>query len=105
MGEVRPCKTGLRPSPSPVILYYRSFQCDASGVVLPVFVLCFGVEFLCRSNLLYVFLVLVQFAFREVAAHSAYDMFSKYTRKYLIVNLVLLTSFLEWEFLTDCAFS
>ena len=40
--------------------------------------------------------------FWEIAAHSAYDMFSKY--KYLIVNLVFPTSvFLEWGFLSDCA--
>ena len=39
----------------------------------------------------------------EIAAHLAYDMFSKY--KYLIVNLVLPTSVLEWEFLSDCTFS
>ena len=42
-------------------------------------------------------------AYREIAAHSAYDMFSKY--KYLIGSLVIPASFLEWEFLSDCAFS
>ena len=40
----------------------------------------------------------------EIAAQSAYGMFSKY--KYLIANLVFFpTSFLEWEFLSDCAFT
>ena len=38
-------------------------------------------------------------AYWEIYAHSAYDTFSMY--KYLIVNLV----FLEWELLSDCAFS
>ena len=44
-------------------------------------------------------------AYWEIAAHSAYDMFSKY--RYLIVNLVFFfqSRFLEWEFLSDCAFS
>ena len=36
-------------------------------------------------------------AYWEVAAHSAYDMFSEY--KYLIVNLVFSRlDFLEWDF-------
>ena len=36
-------------------------------------------------------------AYWEIAAHPAYDMFSKY--KYLIVNLFFSpTGFLEWEF-------
>ena len=39
----------------------------------------------------------------EIAAHSAYDMFSNY--KYLIVNLVFPTSVFGLEFLSDCAFS
>ena len=39
----------------------------------------------------------------KIAAHSAHDMFSKY--KYLIVNLVFPARFLEWEFLSDRAFS
>ena len=39
----------------------------------------------------------------KIAAHSAYDVFSKY--KYLIVNLVFPPRFLEWEFLSDCSFS
>ena len=38
----------------------------------------------------------------EIAAHSAYDMFSKY--KYLIVNLVFPPWFLEWEFLSVAPF-
>ena len=42
-------------------------------------------------------------AYWEIAAHSAYDMFSKY--KYLIANLVFPPRFLEREFLSDCAFS
>ena len=41
-------------------------------------------------------------AYWEIAAHSAYDMFSKY--KYLIVNLFFPPLFLEWEYLSDCAF-
>ena len=42
-------------------------------------------------------------AYWEIAAHSAYEMCSKY--KYLIVNLVFPhLGFLEWEFLSDCAF-
>ena len=36
-----------------------SFQGDTSAVVL--FVLCFGVEFLCCLNLMHVFIVLVKF--------------------------------------------
>ena len=40
-------------------------------------------------------------AFWEIAAHSAYNMFSYY--KYLIVNLVFFPlRLLEWEFLSDC---
>ena len=39
----------------------------------------------------------------KIAAHSAYDMFSLH--KYLIVNLVFPLRFLEWEYLSDCAFS
>ena len=43
----------------------------------------------------------------EIAAHTAFDMFSNY--KYLIANLVFPTSvsprYLEWEFLSECAFS
>ena len=39
----------------------------------------------------------------KIAAHSAYDMISKYN--YLIVNLVFPPRFLEWEFLSGCAFS
>ena len=42
-------------------------------------------------------------AYWEIAAHLAYDMFSKY--KYLIVNLVFPTSVLLWECLSDCPFS
>ena len=42
-------------------------------------------------------------AYWEIVAHSAYDMYSKY--KYLIVNIVFPSRFLEWEFLSDCAFS
>ena len=38
-----------------------------------------------------------------IAAHSAYGMFA--WCKYLIVNLVFPTSFLEWESLSDCPFS
>ena len=38
----------------------------------------------------------------EIAARSAYDMFSKY--KYLIVNLFSPPLVLEWEFLSDCTF-
>ena len=37
----------------------RSFQGDTSVVVL--IVLCFGVEFLCCLNIMYVFIFLVQF--------------------------------------------
>ena len=43
-------------------------------------------------------------AYWEIATHSANDMFSKY--KYQIVNLVFFPHrFLEWELLSDCAFS
>ena len=46
-------------------------------------------------------------AYCEIAAQSAYGMFSKC--KYLIVNncqlMFFRTRFLEWEFLSDCAFS
>ena len=49
------CKIDLRS----IYLYYQSFQGDTSVVIL--FVICFGVEFLCCLNLMYVFIVLVQF--------------------------------------------
>ena len=40
----------------------------------------------------------------KIAAHSAYEMFSWY--KYLIVSFVFFPPrFLEWESLSDCAFS
>ena len=39
----------------------------------------------------------------KIAAHSAYDMFSKYM--YVIVNLFFPPRFLEWKFLSDCAFT
>ena len=40
----------------------------------------------------------------EIAANSAYEMFSWY--KYLIVSLVFFPPwFLEWESFSDCAFS
>ena len=41
----------------PVILYYCSFQCDTSFVVL--IVLCFGVGFLCCLHPMYVFIFLM----------------------------------------------
>ena len=58
-------------------------------------VLCFEVEFLCCLNLMYVFLYIFKFDWLNgrmlgMAAHSAYDMFSKY--KYLIVFFVFPTS-------------
>ena len=41
-------------------------------------------------------------AYWEIAAHSAYDMFSQY--KYRSVNLVLIPPrFFKWGFLSDCA--
>ena len=55
---------------------------------------------MCCFNLMYVFIVLVTFgnwvvAYWEKADHSFY----------LIVNLVFFPPrFLEWEFLSDCAF-
>ena len=42
-------------------------------------------------------------AYSEIAAHSAYDMFSKY--KCLIGNSIFPPRFMEWEFLSECAFS
>ena len=42
-------------------------------------------------------------AYWKIAAHMANHMFSKY--KYLIVNLVFPPKFLDWQFLSDCAFS
>ena len=76
-------KTGLSP---PVILYYCSFQGDTS-VVVP-FVLYFGFEFYDVVPM-YVLIFYLSSgnwmtAYWEIAAHSAYDMFSKY--KYLIAN-------------------
>ena len=44
-------------------------------------------------------------AYRKIAAHSAYCMFSWYEYMYLIVTLVFPTSVLEWEFVSDSAFS
>ena len=60
-----------------------------------LFVLCFGVEFLCCLDLMCVFISLLSsggwvVAYWKIAAHSAYDMFSKC--EYLIVNLVFPTS-------------
>ena len=53
--SLRP-KLGLKlPRP----LYYRSFQGDTSVVVL--FVLCFGVDYLCCLHLVYVFMFLFKF--------------------------------------------
>ena len=49
-----PSKTGLS-SPPPVI-----YITDCSKAML-LFVLCFGDEFLCCLNLMYVFIVLVKF--------------------------------------------
>ena len=40
----------------------------------------------------------------EIAAHSAYDMFSKYV-KYLIVNLVFFSTSVFGMGISDCAFS
>ena len=68
------------------------------------FVLCFEVEFLYCLNLMYAFIFyLSSDNYWEIAAHSAYDIFSKY--KYLIVNLVFPTSVFGVGFLFDCAFS
>ena len=74
------------------------------------FVLCFEVDFVCCLNLMYVFIFVISVRVTEwppiweIADHSAYAaMFSMY--KYLIVNLVFLPRVLEWEFLSDCAFS
>ena len=39
----------------------------------------------------------------QIAAHSAYDMFSWH--KYLIVNLFFPSRLLEWESFSDSAFS
>ena len=72
-------------------------------------VLCFGIDFLRCLNRMYVIYFYLcpgnrEAAYWEIAAHSAYDMFCKY--KYLIVNLVFSPPrFLEWDFLSDCAFS
>ena len=46
-------------------------------------VLCFGVDNLCCLNLMHVFIFYLSpgtwvAAYWEIAAHSAYDMFSKY---------------------------
>ena len=49
--RIEPCKIDLS---SPVILYYRPFQGDTSIVVL--FVMCFGIEFLCCLSLMYIFI-------------------------------------------------
>ena len=83
----------VESSKPPVILYYSSFQGNAS-VVVP-FDLCFGDEILCCLNLVHVFLFYVSSgnwvaAYWEIDAHSAYDMFSKH--KYPIANLVFPTS-------------
>ena len=73
----------------PVILYYLSFQCDASVVVL--IVLCLGVD-CCSVSILS---MLSYFSYvwvtewppiGKMATHSAVNMFSQY--KYPIVNLV-----------------
>ena len=69
-----------------------------------LFVLYFGVVFLCCLNLMYVFIVLVigsgnrVAAYREIAAHSAYDMFFKY-------KFVFSASFFLVGFFSNCAFS
>ena len=48
-----------------------------------LFILCFGVEFLCCLNFMYVFVFYLSSSYRvaaywERAAHSAYDTFSNY---------------------------
>ena len=48
-----PCKTGLSPH---VVLYYRSFQGDASVFVFLI-VLCLGIDFSCCLNLMDVLIV------------------------------------------------
>ena len=58
----------------------------------------------------YVFIFLVKVTewppIEKIAAHSAYEMFSWYMYKYLIVGLVFFPPrFLEWESFSDCAFS
>ena len=69
-------------------------------------VLCFGVEFLCCLHLMFVSYFLSSLcnlvtANWEIAAHSAYDMLSKY--KYLIVNLFFsLLGF--WNFFQNAPF-
>ena len=85
------CKIDLTP-PLPSNFIYLIFPRRNSA-------LCFGVEFLCRFNLIYVSKrkkvnyaklkissVNCVAAYWEIAAHSAYDMFSMYS--YLIVNIV-----------------
>ena len=57
---------------------------------------------------MYVFIFLVKVTewppIGEIAAHSAYEMFSWY--RYLIVSLVFShLGLLEWESFADCAFS
>ena len=61
-------------------------------------------------------LVRLKYPMWEIAAHSAYDMFSEYKyltagayrdyRLLLTVNIVFFSPlFSEWEFLSDCAIS
>ena len=52
-----PSKTGL--SPPPPKDFYITLQGDTSVIVL--FILCFGVEYLCCLNLMYVVIVLLKF--------------------------------------------
>ena len=72
------------------------------------FVLCFGVDFLCCLNLMYVFISFylslgnLVTAYREIAIHSAYDMFSKY--KNIMSISVFPPRFLELKFSSDSTF-
>ena len=89
-------KIDLSPPPSNGILLI--VPSDTSVVVS--FVLCFGVDFLCCLNRMHVFIFCL--SYWKIAA---YDVFSKYKFLSKIVNLVFPPKLMEWEFLSDCAFS
>ena len=50
------CKTGLSPSPQLFYITVRSSAVFDISVVVLTFALCFGVEFSCCLNLMYLFI-------------------------------------------------
>ena len=74
--------------------------------VVVLVVLCFGVQFLCCLHIMYVFIFLFMFELPPIGKQLLTPLtICSLSIKYLIVNLVFPTCFLEWEVLSDCAIS